>query len=384
MPDHDATDRVLLHNLEEAAAKVAFHRKTDAGRLLQVLNDVLVLDDRVEFVDAEVWWAEEIQPVEPEIGIIQGRETGLFYRGCVNMLYGTDNCGKTLLMQAIIMQELEAGHQVMYLDGEEGSPRNMFLRLQSMGGEPSWGKRFHYVNINKPPSSETRSMFIERAKLCSLVVVDSCGEFMGMYGKDAIKDLETRNVLFEMYGRPLAAAGPAVALLDHISKSSDGSQPIGTIRKRAAVDGAAYFMSVDEGNEWSKTKAGYGQLTCTKDRNGTYYRGQLVARVQVFPATVSPDGLLVVELSHVDSIDDDIEVDGPPVTVTLPDVEAAIIRFISELEGPATESYLQGELRRVGHEFNRKQVAARCKELMKLGFVTLGPGGYKLATLHSV
>jgi hypothetical protein len=383
VPDFDSTDRVLLHNLEEAVAKIAFRRKVDAGRLLQVLTDALTLEDRLEAIDMRVWLGQEVEPVEPEVGRIEGRETGLFYRGNVNLIYGTDGVGKTLLIQKVIMQELEAGNEVLFLDAEEGSPRNMVLRLQQMGCDPEWGDRLHYFTIDRPPSTDNRAMFCELAKRCSLAVVDSAGELMGLYGKDAVKDLETRSILFEMYGRPLAKAGCAVVFPDHIAKSSDGSQPIGTIRKRAAVDGAAYFMSIEEGDEWSKTKGGHGNITCTKDRNGTYYRGERVARIQVFPAAVSATGELIVELFHTDSIDEDIEVDGPPA-VTLPDVEATMIRLVGELDAPVSERYLQGELKRLGVELTKAIVTAKCKQLVKDGWLTLGPGGYSVATLHSV
>lgn len=386
MSDFDSTDRVLLHNLEEAVAKIAFRRKVDAGRLLQVLTDALTLEDRLEAVDMRVWLGQEVEPVEPEVGRIDGRETGLFYRGNVNLVYGTDGVGKTLLIQKIIMQELEAGNEVLFLDAEEGSPRNMVLRLQQMGCDPEWGDRLHYFTIDRPPSADNRAMFIDIASRCSLAVVDSAGELMGLYGKDAVKDLETRGVLFEMYGRPLARAGCAVVFPDHIAKSSDGSQPIGTIRKRAAVDGAAYFMSIDEGNEWSKTKGGFGKITCTKDRNGTYYRGEHVARIQVFPAAISATGELVVELSwaETDILADEDLIDAPPASRPLPDVQATIVRLVLEAPHPITPTMLLTLMKPLGIEMTKAALEDMLKQLAKDGWVAVGKGGWHAAPLHSV
>jgi hypothetical protein len=385
MPDPSATERALKHERDSALIRWAISRKLDPEALVQIVDDWGTLEDRIEFVDSREWLSDKIDPVEPEVGSIIGRDTGLFYRGCVNMLYGTDNCGKTLLMQHVVMQELEAGHEVMYLDGEEGSPRNMFLRLQTMGCEPEWGERFHYANLTRAPSMENRAMFADIAKRCSLVVIDSAGELMGMFGKDAVKDLETRSILFEMFGRPLAAAGAAVVILDHIAKSSDGSQPIGTIRKRAALDGAGYYMSVDEGDEWSKTKSGHGNLICTKDRNGTYFRGQHVARIQVFPAATSADGALVVELSYCE-VDDLIEEDVVivPPAKTLPDVEARIIDIIDGSSTPVWEAYIITMLKSFGVEMTKTKVRETCERLIKLGWLQRDPAGYKTATLHSV
>jgi len=386
MVEADVRKRAVKNQRDEGVIRWALDNGLEPEAMLQLLDDYATVEDRLEFVDAVVWLGEEIQPVEPEVGHIEGRETGLFYRGNVNLLYGTDGVGKTLLIQKIIMQELEAGNEVMFLDAEDGSPRNMFLRLQAMGCDPSWGSRLHYVNIDKPPSQANRDMFVEVAKRCSLVVIDSAGELMGLYGKDAVKDLETRNVLFEMYGRPLAAAGAAVVVPDHIAKSSDGQMPIGSIRKRAGIDGAAYYLSVDEGNEWSKTKGGYGQLTCTKDRNGTYYRGEKVARVQVFPAAVSATGELVVELAWSefdDMLDEDI-IESPPAAKPLPDTERTIIDIVTGSANPITPTYLLTLLKPHGIEMTKAALEVMLKNLAAAGWLAVGKGGWRAAPLHSV
>jgi hypothetical protein len=387
MPDHDTTSRALKHTRDEGLIRWALSAGLDPTAAVQVIDDWGTINDRIEFIDARVELAREVEPVEPEVGRIEGRETGLFYRSCVNLLYGTDGCGKTLLMQKLIMQELEAGNEVMYLDAEEGSCRNMVLRLQQMGVDAEWGDRFHYCNLDRQPSQQNRDMFVTVAKNCSLVVIDSAGEFMGMYGKDATKDLETRSVLFEMFGRPLAKAGAAVVILDHIAKSSDGSMPIGSIRKRAAIDGAAYYMSVDEGNEWSKTRGGYANLMCTKDRNGTYFRGEHVSRVQVFPAAVSATGELIVELlwTEFDDITDEELIDHtPPATRPLPDVEALMIEIVQAASSPVRAGYVQSELHLRGVKMSKGKVDEALGDLVKRGWLALdGKAGFT-AKLHSV
>jgi hypothetical protein len=384
--DQGAVERVAKHQVDESLARWAKVKGYDAAALMQLIDDYNALEDRIVFIDARVELGREVEPVEPEVGRIEGRETGLFYRQAVNLLYGTDGCGKTLLMQKLIMQELEAGNEVMYLDAEEGSFRNMVLRLQQMGVDPEWGDRLHYCNLDRPPSPPNRSMFVDMAKRCSLVVIDSAGEFMGMYGKDATKDLETRSVLFEMFGRPLAAAGAAVVILDHIAKSSDGSMPIGSIRKRAAIDGAAYYLAVDEGNEWSKTRGGFGNLTCTKDRNGTYFRGQHVARIQVFPAAVSATGELVVELSYneLDDMMDEDLIETPPAARTLPDVQAAIVKIILDSPNPVQASYVLTMLKPLGITMTKAALEEMCKHLVSEGWVSVGKGGWRATPLHSV
>ena len=79
----------------------------------------------------------------------------------------------------------------------------------------------------------------------------------------------------------LARTGAAVIGLDHVTKSKDdrGLWAIGSQRKLAAIDGAAYGVDVKVAP--TKTKDGKLTITCAKDRHGTYQRGHLVANVAI-------------------------------------------------------------------------------------------------------
>jgi len=381
MADRTQSEIAVRAAFDDALIKLCLQRGHDPAKVMQNIDDLLTLEDRIEEADMMALLIEEVEAVVPEVGMILGRDTGLFYKSCVNMLYGTDSCGKTMLLQSVIMQELAAGNEVLYLDGEEGSPRNMVLRLQEMGINPEWGSRLHYFTIGRPPSGENRAMFADLAARCSLAVIDSAGEMMGMYGKDSVKDLETRSVLFEMFGRPLAKAGAAVVILDHIAKSSDGSQPVGSIRKRAAIDGAAYYMVVEEGSEWSKSREGEAMLICQKDRNGTYHRNELVARVQVTPAYCSVDDRLEVRVAF-EEIDDLMEQTSdvePPASKPLDEIESAIVAIVTNSPVTVHAKYLKSELQREGFSMTRTRMESIYKQLVKDGWLRFEAGGLRPA-----
>src|SRR5690606_21078951 len=95
---------------------------------------------------------------------------------------------------------------------------------------------------------------------------------------------------FKTWPRRIARhhCAPAVVVLDHLAKAGDtGLWPIGSQRKRAAIDGAQYIQRVGRGRGFSRKRAGSATLTCAKDRGGHYQAGQKVAELVVTP---DPDG----------------------------------------------------------------------------------------------
>jgi hypothetical protein len=79
----------------------------------------------------------------------------------------------------------------------------------------------------------------------------------------------------------LARQGAAVVVIDHVTKSKEsrGLWAIGSQRKLAAIDGAAYQVDVKVSP--TKTKDGKVTLTCAKDRNGTHQKGTVTANVAI-------------------------------------------------------------------------------------------------------
>ena len=121
----------------------------------------------------------------------------------------------------------------------------------------------------------------------ALVVVDSTGEGLALEGANPNADEEVA-AWFLRVPRRLSLVtyddqpGPAVVVLDHVTKADDGGLwPIGSQRKRAAISGAQYMQRLVK--PFDRDTAGHALLVCAKDRHGNYRTGQRVAELHVTP-----------------------------------------------------------------------------------------------------
>ena len=204
---------------------------------------------------------------------------GLLYRGKVNGIHGDSGSGKTWAALFATAQILST-EPVVYVDLED-SPVDVVTRLLALGARAEdVSVRFRYVQ----PEQSFRSgadAFLSMVSDAALVVIDSTGESLSIEGSNPNADDEVA-AWFRNVPKRIAKAGPAVLILDHMPKASDSDLwPIGSQRKRAAVDGAQYLMEVM--SPFSREKAGAGRLVCAKDRHGNFARGQRVGVMQVTP-----------------------------------------------------------------------------------------------------
>lgn len=223
-----------------------------------------------------------IQRLRPTVGrLVDGR--GLFYPRKVNGVAGASNCGKTWTALLASVQEIEAGRHVVYVDLEDDAA-GVLERLLDLGADPAVIlARFHYVHPDEPygESAQKRLTELVEGYCATLVVVDSTGESLAL---DRARPNDDDDVArwFRRFPSRIASMGPAVVVLDHMTKADDGGLwPIGSQRKRAAITGAQYIQSTVSG--FSKDTAGRAKLVCAKDRHGNYRPGQRVADLVVTP-----------------------------------------------------------------------------------------------------
>lgn len=208
----------------------------------------------------------------------------LFYPGKVNGVAGASGSGKTWTALHAAAQELAAGSTVIYVDLEDDAA-GVVGRLLDIGADPAViGERFRYVSPDESYGLAART-FLEALVVDlapSLVVIDSTGESMALDGAKPNDDDDTAR-WFRRLPTALARRGPAVVVLDHVIKADDGGLwPIGSQRKRAAINGAQYMQTTLR--PFAKDTAGAAKLVCAKDRHGNYRPGQKVADLAVTPA----------------------------------------------------------------------------------------------------
>ena len=261
-----------------------------ARRTLDELPDIA--DPETEPDDEGHWQFIDLDPIldgtwdPPTPSLLRRSDgVGLIYEGRVHSLTGEPGGGKTWIALHLIADTLANGGTAMLIDYED-TPAAAVSRLRALGVDDiALRERFTYVRpdgplIDRQGRVAGRTMARLEALAADVVVIDSIGESLAAEGlKPNDDDQVTR--WFRLLPRRLARNGSAVLGLDHRAKNKDdrGLWAIGSQRKLAAIDGAAYVADVKVAP--TKTADGHVRLVCAKDRHGTHQRDHMVAEVHI-------------------------------------------------------------------------------------------------------
>jgi len=201
-------------------------------------------------------------------------EVGLFYPYRVNGLSGDSGSGKGWVALYACVQEMADGADVVYIDLEDHED-NIVGRLLSLGVAPELiVEQFNYIRPGDPYMAADLNALDELVVTigATVVVIDSTGESMNAQSLKGNDD-DHVTLWFKLLPRRLARLGPAVVVLDHVTKdkTTRGLWAAGSQRKRAAIDGATFM--VDTLRPFGIGMAGVAKLTTAKDRNGTHPNG---------------------------------------------------------------------------------------------------------------
>lgn len=205
----------------------------------------------------------------------------LFYPAAVNALIGEPESGKTWVALAAAADTLLPRHdggRVLVIDIDHGGAASTRARLESLGvprdilNDPA---RFRYAAPEEP--GEISGMAAD-AQIWQphLVVVDSVGELVPMYGQKS-NDADGYTIVHRAALTPFAVAGAAVLAIDHTAKNpiSAAYGAGGTMAKKRAIDGAMYRCSVV--SPFAPGLGGRAELTLLKDRHGKVRERRQVA-----------------------------------------------------------------------------------------------------------
>lgn len=236
-------------------------------------------------------------PIMPTVGRFAGQEQfGVFYAGCINSVVGPSETGKSWLTQYVAVQEMKAGHCVVYVDYEDDA-RSVYRRLKRMGmthAELS-GPLFKYHNPNGPLTERERKEFAASLdEGGTLLVCDGVTEGMGLEGLDTYKgeDVATWHARVT---RDAARDGWCVVIIDHTPHSAE--RAIGSQHKKASITGVSYLVTAPDDARIDQGVTGKLFLAVEKDRHGSVraeaargkvprHRGTLVVDDTATPMTV--------------------------------------------------------------------------------------------------
>ena len=180
--------------------------------------------------------------------------------------FGEPEACKGWLALAASDEVLDSGGRVVYVDFED-SAASVVSRLVALGVEPDAIRdRFVYVRPDEPLEDAGRADLEAAANGAQLAVLDGVTEALSLHGLDLASNSDVAAWL-DLLPRPLARAGAAVLMIDHVVKDREnrGRYAIGAQHKLAGVD-CAYSVSVIE--PFGRGRDGRVKVTVTKDRPG--------------------------------------------------------------------------------------------------------------------
>lgn len=217
----------------------------------------------------------------------------LIYPNAINALNGESGTGKTWIALQAVAELIQAGEYVIWVDLEDG-PVTMITRLRRLGvPDQIIDRNLVYVRPDRKAGAQALEVVDDMIVTLdvALVVIDSIGELISLQGAKPNDDDDVAR-LYRAIPRRWANLGPAVLLIDHVPKNTEGGNlyGIGSQRKRAAIDGASFM--VETIRPFSTTTAGKLKLVVAKDRHGTFTTGTVAAEIAVTPT----DGAITLDI----------------------------------------------------------------------------------------
>lgn len=245
---------------------------------------------------AALWDASQELPM-PSLGLrADGR--ALLYAGKIHWVSGEPGAGKTWLALFWTLEQVREGRSVVYID-MESDPVTITARLRALGVKLEELPRVRYLRVRWEPVHlpDAVEALTDRVREHnpSLVVLDGMASTLAQLGMDENSNSDV-SAFTSAVLRPIADAGPAVVVVDHLAKPSGDNKSAtryarGAGAKLADASGVAFLLTVAVA--FSKKKQGLAKLVVGKDRNGAVgYQGETVAEVSFVPE----DSGLTVEI----------------------------------------------------------------------------------------
>ncbi len=276
---HHARARRAILRYTNAAELAAAGQLTAAW---DAVEDLYELDDKEDdswgLVDfTKILDGTLVQP-EP---VILTRDDGkaLFYLGKIHALNAESESAKTWITLYASAQVIAQGHHVLFIDFEDDAP-SIAGRLLALGVTPEQIlEQFHYIRPDDPIDTHARlsALHVVDTYDVALAVIDGVTEAMVSSGQ-SITDNDDVARFYAALARPLAYAGPAVVLIDHVVKDKEtrGRYAIGGQHKLAGITGASYLVEAID--PFAPGRTGRSRITVTKDKGGQVRRFAIAAR----------------------------------------------------------------------------------------------------------
>lgn len=221
------------------------------------------------YVDVAEIFAGGVKAPEPNI-LPFINDSHLFYTGEFNLVFGDPESGKTWLCLAAVASTIDgrAGSATV-IDLDHNGARSLLNRLEMLGATREELSDRQCFRLAAPESATDLRELVEdlREFKPDVVVLDSLGEVMPLFGANS-NSADDFTVVHTEVIKPLARAGAAVLVVDHLPKNAESRKhgPTGTGAKMRTVGGAAVRVSAEKA--FRLGVGGSAVLELHKDRHG--------------------------------------------------------------------------------------------------------------------
>lgn len=270
----------------------------DVGRILEQLEAPIAATSTWRPVDVPLILAGDLTPPQPAYLERQDHHK-LLYPGRVHTFQGESESLKSWIALLACAQELALGHHVGYLDFEDTAESILGRLLALSVDREHLAKQFTYVRpaeaLDLGAAHHLERLVADRH--FTLVIVDGVTEAMSLEGFDLLDNKDVATWLARL-PRRIADLGPAVVMIDHVTKSKEGRDryAIGAQHKLAGIDGAAFTVDpihplAHLAENAVEPVTGVSRITISKDRPGAV-RGFAAGNRHVgeLHITAYPDG----------------------------------------------------------------------------------------------
>lgn len=233
-----------------------------------------------------------LAPPEPVAGFYAPNEPGLFYRG-LNTVAGHPGAGKSMLGQLVVRDAVRAGRYALILNsetpGEEGDAAYLARLISDLDFTEEDLARVSYLSWESGVVPTTEEIIgATQGRHIDFVLVDSLSEAMNVRGLDE-KDARAVTLMLGSLERLQRRVWPDVSIMlvdGRVKNWTPGEgwrAGSGSARKLYKVE--AQYLILER---WpsSRDQDGHSVITATKDRHGTYTKGQKVALLRMGPGGI--------------------------------------------------------------------------------------------------
>ncbi|GAA1959918.1 AAA family ATPase [Microbacterium aquimaris] len=222
-----------------------------------------------QYIDVAAILDGNITAPQTAVGGRRSDGVPLCYASAVNVLLGAPEAGKTLVAGAMAADEMFSSGRVLWIDLDHNGPAAIVTRFREFGVSRDMliDNSSFRLAVPEDPQEVMQLVADTINWRPSLVIVDSIGELLPMFGANS-NDADDYTRVNRQVLTALASTGAGVLAIDHEAKSQSSSNygATGTAAKKRAIDGA--LLRVTNTRPFRPGHGGEAVLSIVKDRHG--------------------------------------------------------------------------------------------------------------------